>query len=79
MKQFLGIAKRGPLVTLQQDGHERGDNDTCIEITGNYLANEQLVIHLEIISAITYYLSPTVTVQSPVSLMLSGRSLTIVT
>ena len=54
MKQFLGIAKRGPLVTLQQDGHERGDNDTCIEITGNYLANEQLVIDLEIISAITY-------------------------
>ena len=41
-------------MTLQQDGHERGDNDTCIEITGNYLANEQLVIHLEIISAITY-------------------------
>ena len=57
MKEFLGIAKRGPLVTLQQDGHESGDNDTCIEITRNYRGQ----IHLEIISAITYYLSLPIT------------------
>ena len=26
-KQLLGIAKRGPLTTIQQDVHEKGDNN----------------------------------------------------